>query len=186
MFKRFAKILIVLWEKFICMIENIQPIEGSNYNLICIKKVKYRGNPLSLSESCILTKGDYLIEMHLSNILLAKGKVGNATVASDLQLFSYIRNELYTLGKLLRSEQMDANIKAIGGVTIHGPGIRRFGFSLYPSQVNFHNTIVTLWMRFLRWVFSNPKEVVKNKNRSPRHLEYFYMPLSQFIQKYGS
>jgi hypothetical protein len=184
--KYLIRSVIIQWEKYFCRIKKIQPMENSSYDLLNIRKTKYKGETLRLADDCILTKGDCIIEVHLSNIVLAKGKVGNATVASDLQLLPIIRAELFTLGKYLHSREIEASIKAIGGVTIHGPGIRRLGFSLYSGQKNLSNTLAEIWMRILRWAFSRPNEAVRMRNRSPRHLEHFYMPISQFIQKYGS
>lgn len=185
MLRSLIKIGIVQWEKLICKFKKIQPIEGSAYGLLCLKASRYKGQPINLADNSCLNKGDCIIELHLSNIVLAKGRVGNATVASDLQLIPYIRSELFTLGKLLHLRKDECDIKAIGGVTIHGPGIRRLGFSLYPVHRNAKNTLISIWMRILRWAFSHPKEAVRLRNRIPRYLEHFYMPTSQFIEKYG-
>ncbi len=187
MLKNFVKSIIVQWEKLICRIKRIQPLEGSNYGLLCIRKTKYKGETLRLTDNSFLNKGDCIIELHLSNIVLAKGIVAeNATVSLDLQIISYMRGELFILGRYLRLQGIDSRIKSIGGVTIHGPGIRRLGFSLYPGKNTLSNSLVFIWMRILRWTFSNPKEAVRLRKRSPRHLEHFYMPISQFIQKYGA
>jgi hypothetical protein len=184
--KSIIRSVIVQWEKLICRLKKIQPIKGSSYNLLRIKTAKYKGEVLRIADNCSLNKGDCIIELHLSNIVLAKGTVGNATVASDLQLFPYIRGELFVLGKYLRLQQFNMNIKAIGGVTIHGPAMRRLGFSLYPGQKCLGNSLVSIWMRILRWVFSRPNKAVRVRNRPSRNLEHFYMPISQFVQKYGT
>lgn len=185
MLKKLVRNVIVLWEKFICKVKKIQPLIDSRYGLLCIRTIRHKGKTIKLTDNCFLNKGDFIIELHLSNVLLAKGTVGNATVASDLQLFPYIRTELFLLGKYIHSQNLHMKIKAIGGVTIHGPGIRRLGFYLYPAQKDIYATLISIWMSILRWSFSRPKEAVRLKNRSPRYLEYFYMPTSQFLDKYG-
>ena len=185
MLKNLIRSFIVPWDRFMCKINKIQPITGSSYSLLCIKTTKYKGRNLKLSDDYVLNKGDIIIEIHLSNVILAKGTVGTAAVASDLQLFPYVRAELFLLGKYLRSQNLHTNIKAVGGVTVHGPSLRRFGFTLYPGQKNFSDALVSIWMRILQWAFSRPKEVVRAKKHPPRHLEHFYMPTSQFLQKYG-
>jgi len=184
MLKTLIRSLIVQWEKLISKIKRIQPIDGSSYGLLCIRTARYKGKTLELTDKSRLSKGDFIIEMHLSNIILAKGSVGNATVASDLQLFPYIRAELIILCKYLHSHELHTKIKAIGGMTIHGPGLRRFGFTLYPAQKNLLTALATIWMRILRWAFSHPREAVRLRNRPPKNLENFYMPISQFFQKY--
>lgn len=186
MLKYLIRSVIIQWEKCFCRIKKIKAIKDSSYDLLSIRKTKYKGETLRLADNCILTKGDCIIEVHLSNIVLAKGKVGDATVASDLQLIPYIRGELFLLGKYLLLRDFNTSIKAVGGVTIHGPGVRRLGFSLYPCQNSLNNSLVSFWMRILRWAFSRPNEAVRMRNRPPRHLEHFYMPISQFIQKYGA
>ena len=185
MLKKLVRTGVVQWEKFICKVKKIQPISGSRYGLLCIRTIKHKGKTIKFTDNHFLNKGDFIIELHLSNVVLVKGSVGDATVASDMQLFPYIRSDLFLLGKYLHSQGLHAKIKAIGGVTIHGPGIRRFGFILYPGQKSLSNTLVSIWMKILRWAFSRPKEAVRLKSHHPRHLEHFYMPTSQFLDKYG-
>ena len=185
MLKNLVRTGVVHWEKFICKVKKIQPISDSRYGLLCIRTIKYKGQTIKFADNHFLNKGDFIIELHISNVVLAKGAVGDATVASDLQIFPYIREDLFLLGKYLRSQCPHTKIKAIGGVTIHGPGIRRFGFTLYPGQKSLSNTLASIWMKLLRWGFSHPKEIVRIRKHHPRHLEYFYMPITQFLDKYG-
>lgn len=177
---------INLWEKFFSWKENIQTVENSPHGLLRIAFHPYHGEPISLSDEDQINSGDYIAELHINNLTLAKGKVGDVEVASDLQLLPLFRDEMRNLARLAQERKLDPRVKAIWGVTMMGPGLRRLGFSLKPMKEGQNQTSLKIWMNFLKWVYSPQQDRKHKKNKTGRGPHEYWMSVDHLIKKYGS
>lgn len=178
--------LVNLWEKFFSWKENIKIVENSPYGLIRIAFHPYSGDPIPLSEGVEIKNGDYVAELHISNLTLAKGKVGDVKVASDLQLLPLFREEMRNLARLAEEGKLDPRVKALWGVTMMGPGLRRLGFNLRPMKEGRQRTSMRIWMNFLKWLYSPPGTQKQRKSKKTRQPQEYWMSIDYLIEKYGS
>src|SRR5690554_294085 len=113
MLKTVIRPIITLWEKFFSRVENINIIENSPYGLLRMSVHPFKGQTTFLSDGTKIDPGDYVIELHISNLTLAKGEVGGIKVASDIQLLSLFREEMSNLAHLAGQGKLDPRVKAI-------------------------------------------------------------------------
>ena len=86
MLKSIIRPIITLWEKIFSWAENIKPVEGSPYGLLRMSVHPYKGLPATLDDETKISPGDYVLELHISNLTLAQGVVAGIEVTSDIQL----------------------------------------------------------------------------------------------------
>ena len=184
MIKRLIVPVFVLWEKIYSWIYRIRIVENSPYKLLRIAIHPYRGEPLPLEENTYVQPGDYVAALHISTIAIARGKVGSVTVASDIHLLPLFREELRNLARLIRQDKLDPRVKALWGVTLFGPGVRRLGFLVRLLPAGKNTARLRGWMRFLRWVFSPPTAKKPSKTSTARQPMEFWTSTLQFIEKY--
>ncbi len=185
MIKRLILPVFVLWEKFYSWIYGIRIVENSPYQLLRIAIHPHKGEPLPLDENVYVQPGDYVAELHISNIAIARGKVGNVTVASDIHLLPLFREEMRNLARLIRQGKLDPRVKALWGITLFGPGVRRMGFSVRPLPPGKNTTRLKNWMSFLRWVFSPSTAKKPSKTGTTRQPMEFWISIQQFIERYN-
>ena len=180
------KKIIGLWEMFFTRKEHLKDIEGSRYKLLKMSLHPYEGETIICKDGTSITAGDIIAELHISNLILSSNKVGDVTINSELQLLPIFREEFNHLGKLAAQKKLDPRIKAIWGITLFTPGVRRMGFSVRPMKPGCQTTRLRIWMNFLKWVFPPPniqhKHKTKSKNRQPHE---FYMSINELVEKYG-
>lgn len=176
--------MITLWEKFFSWVENISIIENSPYGLLRMSVHPFKGQPTVLSDGTKVNPGDYILEIHISNLTLAKGEVGGVKVASDIQLLPLFRQEMSNLANLAKEGRLDPRIKALWGVTMLGPGLRRLGFELEPMEEGPSSRFLVKWMNFLKWVFSPSGSEASSKHKSRLKGHQYWMSIEQLIEKY--
>jgi len=176
---------INLWERFFSWKKNIQMVEGSPHGLLRIAFHPYHGDPIPLSDEDEIKSGDYIAELHIANLTLAKGKVGDIEVASDIQLLPLFRNEMRNLARLAQENKLDPRVKAFWGVTMMGPGLRRLGFNLRPMKESRSRASLRIWMNFLKWVYSPPGAQKHRKSKTAREPQEYWMSIDYLIKKYG-
>lgn len=186
MIKGIIKPIIILWEKYFSWKEKIQLLDGSPYNLLRYKVTNFEGKPMELPDGTQIKPGDPVMEIHMSNTTVSKGKIGDIEVSSDLQILSILREEMKLLASMLNDGKPAPNIKALWGTTLFGAGVRRLGFSLRPMEQGWGRTSQKLWMSFLRWVFAPAKVNSKSKSRSARQPDEIFMSKDQLFKKYLS
>ncbi len=184
MLKSILRPIITIWEKFFSWVEDISTIENSPYGLLRMSVHPYKGQPALLSDGTEVDPGDYIIEIHISNLTIARGEVGNIKVASDLQLLSLFRQEMSNLAHLAEKGKLDPRVKAIWGVTMLGPGLKRLGFELKPMEKGISSRFLIMWMNLLKWVFSPAEPKARSKNKSKRKGYQYWMSIEQLIKKY--
>ena len=166
MLKKLIVPVFILWEKIYSWIYRIRIVDNSPYQLLRIAVHPHKGEPLPLDKDDHVQPGDYVAELHISNIAIARGKVGNVTVASDVHLLPLFRKEMQNLAALIRQGKLDPRVKALWGVTLFGPGVRRLGFSVRPMPGR--NTDRLKLMTFLRWCSPpTPKTAKTSAGRQP-------------------
>lgn len=186
MLKKIIRPIFILWEKLFSRIAGIKPLENSPYKLLRLAVQPYKGEPLPLADGTFVKPGDYVAELHISNITISKGKVGNITIGSDIHLLPLFREEMHLLGQLILQGKLDPKVKALWGVTLFAPAVRRLGFSIRPLPPGRNRTKLKIWMSFLRWVFSPPKVKKPSKTSAAREPQEFWISIEQFVEKYGN
>ena len=185
MLKKLIVPVFILWEKIYSWIYRIRIVDNSPYQLLRIAVHPHKGEPLPLDKDDHVQPGDYVAELHISNIAIARGKVGNVTVASDVHLLPLFRKEMQNLAALIRQGKLDTRVKALWGVTLFGPGVRRLGFSVRPMPPGRNTDRLINWMTFLRWVFSPPTAKKPSKTSAGRQPKEFWISTQQFTPKYS-
>ena len=142
MLRSIIRPVITLWEKFFSWAENINPIENSPYGLLRMSVHPYKGRPTSLDDGTEVSPGDYVLEIHISNLTLAQGVVAGVEVASDIQLLRLFREEIAHLACLAQRGKLDPKVKAVWGVTMMGPAMKRLGFALEPMDEDMGSKII--------------------------------------------
>jgi len=184
MLKKLIVPVFILWEKIYSWIYGIHTVENSPYQLLRVAIHPYKGEPLPLDENNSVQPGEYVAELHISNIAISRGKVGDVKVASDIHLLPLFREEMRNLARLIRQGKLDPRIKALWGITLFGPGVRRMGFSVRPLPPGKNTTRLKNWMTFLRWLFSPPAAKKPSKTSASRQPMEFWISTQQFIEKY--
>ena len=182
MLKKLIVPVFILWEKIYSWIYRIRIVDNSPYQLLRIAVHPHKGEPLPLDKDDHVQPGDYVAELHISNIAIARGKVGNVTVASDVHLLPLFRKEMQNLAALIASKLTSC---ALWGVTLFGPGVRRLGFSVRPMPPGRNTDRLKNWMTFLRWVFSPPTAKKPSKTSAGRQPMEFWISTQQFTEKYS-
>lgn len=188
MLKSIIRPILSLWEKLFSWVENISIIENSPYGLLRMSIHPYKGRTTTLPDGTRVSKGDLIMELHISNLTLAKGEVDNIKVASDIQLLPLFREEIANVRQLWANKKLDPSIKAIWGVTMMGPAMRRLGFIVKPMEKDFRSNFIMGWMKFLKWVFSphdsrNPHRKNQRKKTKRQGSEY-WMSMDNLLEKY--
>ncbi len=185
MLKLIIRPVIILWEKIFEQIANIKTVENSPYDLLRMTVHPYTGQPTTLADGTQLNRGDYVIELHISNLTLAKGKVGDVKVAGNIRLLPLFREEMHNLAQLASQGKLDPRAKVIWGVTMMGPGLKRLGFELKPMEDLPNAGFLVLWMNFLKWVFSPSRSKASPKHRSKQKGCQYFMSVDRLIKRYG-
>lgn len=185
MIKRIIAPIFILWEKLYSRINKIHTVENSPYKLLRLGIHPYKGEPLPLGDGTTVKPGEYVAELHISNTAIYHGKVGNVIVASDIHLLPLFREEMRNLARLIRQGKLDRRVKALWGVTLFGPGVRRMGFSIRPLPPSKNSARLKAWMGFLRWMFSPPTAQNRSKTSAARQPQEFWISIQQFVEKYG-
>lgn len=186
MLKSIFRPIIILWEKIFERIANIKLVENSPYGLLRMAVHPYKGQPITLADGTRLNTGDHVIELHISNLVLAKGQVGDVKVANNIRLLPLFREEMHNLAQLAIHGKLDPRAKVIWGVTMMGPGLRRLGFQLEPMDDNFHSRLLVMWMNFLKWVFYPSESKTSSKPKSRRKGYQYFMSIEQLMERYGT
>lgn len=178
------KKILYAWELLICSISGNHTIPGSVHKLLRARETAYRGNTIVLKDGSSVIDGDTILEIHISNTTLAKGKIGTMDIPSDLQIITILRSELKMLCKA-NASKLNKNLKAVGGITVQAPGIIRLGFEVVKLPDRLDYSIIRLWMSLLHWTFSKQKAKQKNTKQHPRSIVKFFMSSSSFSKLYG-
>lgn len=184
MIKSIIRPIMTLWEKFFSWVENIRLVENSPYGLFRMSVHKFKGQATVLSDGTRVEPGDYIMEIHISNLTLSKGEVGGVKVASDIHLLPLFREEMMNLASLAKGDKLDPRVKALWGITMLGPGLRRLGFELEPMEENLGSKFLIKWMNFLKWVFAPAVTGHRSKPKSRTKGHQYWMSIDQLIEKY--
>lgn len=186
MIKKLIVPIFILWEKIFAKLHHIYTVENSPYGLLRMSIHPYSGNPLPLEDGSTLQPGEYVAELHISNTVIYSGKVGNVTVASDIHLLPLFREEIQNLARLARDGKLDPRVKALWGITLFGPGVRRMGFQMRPLPPGKNAAMLRAWMGFLRWIFSPPTAHRRSKTSATRQAQEFWMSIKYLVEKYAN
>jgi hypothetical protein len=147
----------------------VAPLPGSSYNLIFMNYITFAGEAIDLPDGTRVKPGDRIGELHFSNLGIARGKLGNTTITSELQLLGIVRSEIALLSTLVKENKIDQDIKAFYSISLFGPGAKRIGFILREIPQTFHVKRIALWMSILRRVFS--PDFTNRSKKHKRHMK---------------
>ncbi len=128
-------------------------IPHSNTNFMYISQYKYRGPQIKLTDGTVISKGDWIAELHLDN----KGL--KALDTSYTSLIRLLKSELLALRNCLMEEQY-SNIRAVFGITVFYEIAARQGFTVLDISSTIKRFLWSLWENILRLAF-------QRKNRKP-------------------
>lgn len=74
MLKKLIVPVFILWEKIYSWIYRIRIVDNSPYQLLRIAVHPHKGEPLPLDKDDHVQPGDYVAELHISNIAIARGR----------------------------------------------------------------------------------------------------------------
>ncbi len=184
MLKQILRPIFTRWEIYFAKKDKIQTLEGSPYGFIRYNVHPYQGKPLPLEDGSEIRQGDPVIELHISNLATVKGRIGSVELSSDLQLLPIIKEELALLGRQLASGELAPHAKAVFGITLFAPVLRRLGFSVRQMEDGKEKERLKKWMSFLRWLFAPSRVNTKSKSRHLRQPYEFWISREEFIKKY--
>ncbi|NLJ41952.1 MAG: hypothetical protein GX352_10170 [Clostridiales bacterium] len=185
MLKSMLRPVVSLWERFFIWAYKVTPIEGSPHGLLRISAHPYKGKPETLSDGTRVLPGDYVLELHISNMIIYTGNGADRKVISGHEFLGPFRQEIANLAHLARLGRLDSRVKAVWGVTMLGAGLKRLGFELKPMEAGFCTKCLILWMNFLKWLYSPTQRSSAGKSKNPRRQGYqYWLSIEQLIEKY--
>lgn len=185
MIKALLKPFFIAWEILYSWIHNIHVVENSPYGLLRIKVYPYRGQPVTLKDNTQIRDGDLVAELHISNLVLTKGRIGDIEISSSLHTLPLFREEFKNLASMVREGKLGSKVTAIFAITLMGPGLRRMGFSLLPMASDRKSRSLKRWMSFLGWLFSPSGVKYRSRSRTSREPQQCWMSVNELLSRYG-
>ena len=159
--------------------------KGNNIFRVIVKP--YQGEPLETEDGYWLRPGDYYVQIHLHNVLLAKElrRLPPSEFAWAVMLKSCIRSSLPDLARFVNEHPRSDQIKLVLGTTCLYRGATRLGFEIkdiaYPRYKLWKSIGIRIiflfchpqgWKKFFRRKGPFiPKRVFMSKEKLKRYLE---------------
>lgn len=169
--KKYIVSVLLLIDRIMVKSMGCISIPGSNYKLLNICYIRYKGDILEFEDGTVIQKGDLVGEIHLSNIGISCGKIGDTIITSELQLLGLIRTELKLLSKLIQSNQIAPHVLAYCSISLLGAGAKRLGFRIIDIPQTFEIKCMALWMSILRKLLA-PSFVKQSKKHTKHKIVY--------------
>ncbi|MDQ0255725.1 hypothetical protein J2S74_003107 [Evansella vedderi] len=121
-------------------IRNFTSIETEdNISVFRVLLTRYRGPKHELADGNIISKGDYLVRIHLHNIrLLQYLHPIKSSLKRTFMLYEMVKNALPKLAKYIQDHELSNKIKGICGVTMLNKIVERLGFEIRPVTNPFY------------------------------------------------
>jgi peptidoglycan-N-acetylglucosamine deacetylase len=168
-----------LWERFASWRWPADPLPGSPYAALRIRRIRYEGRPITLPDSTEIRAGDLIGELHLNNDVLAEiAKVGKWSVMSAVKA---------ELGAAARwaSEGDGREVKALFGETIVARTAVWMGFTLIPGRPTVIGRLKRLYLSGLLQIY-NPLGSVRLErgSRGVRVPDELWMSREELLSRY--
>lgn len=155
---KIAKALLSKIDSTIVNLAGWRHIPYSNTNFMYLSPHKYKGKSFRLDDDTVITKGDWVAELHIDN---KKIKVLDTSYRNLLNL---LKGEIEALGKALKEEPY-CKIKSVYGITVFYDIARRQGFTIKHIDNKLIRFFGSIWENILRVVLKNKtSKINKNKN----------------------
>jgi hypothetical protein len=131
-------------------------IPHSDTNFMYISPYRYRGQLITLKDGTTISKGDWIVELHLDN------KELEALNTSYTSLIRLLRGELLALKSCFMEGQY-SDIKAVFGITVFYEIAVRQGFTVLDISSKLKRFSWSLWENILRAAFQKGNKKAKKK-----------------------
>ncbi|MFA9559532.1 hypothetical protein ACERII_19665 [Evansella sp. AB-rgal1] len=175
--------LIDIWDDFDPVYQRIRRFSTitskDNIPVFRVHVNKYRGPEQVLSDGSIITKGDYLVRIHLHNIrLLQHLSLIKSKTRRTMMLYQMVSEALPAIANYIRNHQLHDQIKAIWGVTMLNKLVGRLGFDTKP--------IPNLYYRLLKYSSQIPIHILSTGSFSSifekRKVSYLFMSKDRLLK----
>lgn len=176
---RFAALILTPWEKLYSVVAREQRVTGGA-GVGAFSVHAYHGDPVSLSGGLTIESGDPVLELHLINYRLhdVVKKKDDSLASNELAI---LRREYAALAAMaVRGETGD--FKAVYGLTLLSPMVRRLGFEVTPAPDTRAFRTIARWQDILRRAYYPTGHTGKNR----RSLVVYWMAKDELIKKYGA
>ncbi len=173
-----ARFILTPWEKLYSRIARERTVTGGP-GIGAVSLHPHHGAPVSLSDGSVISAGDQILELHLINYRLREVmQLGDSLASNELTL---LRQEYAALARLAQCGEIP-DFKAVYGMTLLSPLVRRLGFEVFPAPPTLGNRLIAAWQDVLRRAFYSTGRTGKNK----RSLVIYWMPKATLIDLFGS
>lgn len=151
-------------------------------NIFRVRLMRYRGADVTLADGTCLQRGDFLLKIHLHNVVLLKEispMLNN--IKKGRYIYRLVENSLPGIASYIQNHPKSEQIKGIIGITILNKGCHSLGFETY--------SISSLCYRVFKWftimpiyLLSVSQPIKTFKKQSPK---YLLMSKETLLARYG-
>ncbi len=172
-----ARLILTPWEKLYSKVARERPVTGGS-GVGAVSLHPYHGPRVSLSDGPVIESGDPILELHLINYRLRDVmESGDSLASNELTL---LRQEYAALARLAQRGQLP-DFKAVYGMTLLSPLVRRLGFEVFQAPPTLIYRLIAAWQDILRRAYYPGGRARRNK----RGLVVYWMPREKLIDLYG-
>jgi hypothetical protein len=136
------------WEQLARVVWPVREIPGAPYGMICVRISPYRGEPVLLPDSTVVTKGAILAELHCNNRAILK------LVRERGNPFAACREDLKSLSKWIMQERHGQRVEALYACTILTTAARRLGFTVQEKPVTLRRRLEKFFFKGLLLLYN--------------------------------
>jgi hypothetical protein len=176
---RFARYVLTPWEKVYSRLAHENKVVGGA-GIGAFSIHPHHGGTVTLADGTEIAHGDPVLELHLINFRIrdAVNAVNDQSATNELTL---LKHEYQALANMARRGETP-DFKAVFGMTLLSPMVRRLGFEVFPAPDTRANKIIAAWQDILRRAYYSSGKVGKNK----RGLVEYWMTPENLITRFGS
>lgn len=164
------------WEWLYSKLERTRPVPGGR-GIGRFTIHTHQGEPVTLSDGQTVSRGAVILELHLVN---SKMRDLTAADGTPIAIEPALRKEYELLAQAARRGDIP-DFKAVYGMTLLSPFVRRFGFDVQLAPDTRQNRMIAGWQRILRIVFHPTGRIRQTK----RPLYIYWMSRDKLIELYG-
>ena len=172
-----ARFILTPWEKFYSKLAHEQLVVGGS-GIGAYSIHPHHGPSVTLLDGSVIVDGDPILELHLINYRLRDVMASSDSLASNEM--TLLRQEYQALARMVQRGDV-SDFKAIYGMTLLSPMVKRLGFEVVPALDTRGNRAIAAWQDILRRAYYSTGHARKNK----RSLVIYWMPKDKFVKTYG-
>ncbi len=176
--RRLLWLICSIWEYVYKTLIRARFLPNSRQKLLKVAYRKFKREDKTVGD-VVLTKGDIIAELHLSNTSLSRYAEHRSP---EWALYKDLLAEFRLLSSLLKEDPRP--IKALTGITILAPPAARLGFQVEEIPPGLWAWLNYFWLRFLRIAFSPRKDGKVNALAADRNPVEIWMSAEDFTEKF--